>query len=310
MSWNELDTWIVVSASLVAVACALPGVFLLLSRQSMMAHGIAHSVLPGIVIAHLVSGGLETPVLLAGAVAAGLACAALTRALQNLANVEPGAALGIAFTSLFAVGLTLQRLFADHVHIEPSHVLYGNLETSIFEVVLEGSSFPAVARRAALGVLVNAAFVALFFKELRAATFDPEHGASVGARPHMTSYLLMASSAFTCVVAFEAVGSILVVAMMILPPAFASLFAGTLRGTFVLSLLFAVGTSVLGHVVSRGSLGAASAAALGFEDAGSTNTAGGIAVTAGAVLALGVAVRAVLRSRSLTDESEPRADPA
>ncbi|MEO0414261.1 MAG: metal ABC transporter permease, partial [Verrucomicrobiota bacterium] len=75
MNWAPLDTWIVLTASLIAMACVVPGVFLLLSRQSMVAHGIAHAVLPGIVIGHLVTGGVETPALLTGAILAGLLCA-------------------------------------------------------------------------------------------------------------------------------------------------------------------------------------------------------------------------------------------
>ena len=171
MNWTILDTWIVITASLVGMACALPGAFLLLSRQSMVAHGIAHSVLPGIVIGHLISGGVETPALLTGAVLAGITCAVMTRYLQSLSGVEAGAALGISFTTLFAIGLILQRLFADHVHIEPSHVLYGNLETSIFEVIIGDRTYPEAAARGLLALVINAAFVILLSKELVIATF-------------------------------------------------------------------------------------------------------------------------------------------
>ncbi len=286
MSWNILDTWIVITASLVAMACVIPGVFLLLSRQSMVAHGIAHAVLPGIVIGHLLSGGVETPALLTGAVFAGVMCAVLTRFLQNFSGVESGAALGITFTTLFAIGLVLQRLLADHVHIEPSHVLYGNLETSIFGVILEGSRFPEAAQRGLLALMVNLIFMGLFYKELMITTFDPGHGDTVGARPRLTYYLLMGISAMTCVIAFEAVGSILVVAMMIIPPAIASLFTRALKPLILLSLLIALVCALLGHLASLGTFGWVIASLTGLEDPGSTNTAGGIAVVCGLLFGL------------------------
>lgn len=295
MSWNILDTWIVITASLVAMACVIPGVFLLLSRQSMVAHGIAHAVLPGIVIGHLLSGGVETPALLTGAIVAGVLCAVITRFLQSFSGVEPGAALGITFTTLFAFGLVLQRLLADHVHIEPSHVLFGNLETSIFEVVIAGSSFPEAAQRGLMALLINLGFVALFYKELMITTFDPGHGDTVGARPRLAYYLLMGISAMTCVIAFEAVGSILVVAMMIIPPAIASLFTKALKPLIVLSLFIALICAVLGHLLSLGTLGWAIAAASGFENPGSTNTAGGIAVVCGLIFGLCAVARQFLR---------------
>lgn len=288
MNWGILDTWIVITAALVAMACVLPGVFLLLSRQSMVAHGIAHAVLPGIVIGHLVSGGVETPALLTGAVFAGILCAVLTRFLQNFSGVEAGAALGISFTTLFAIGLILQRLLADHVHIEPTHVLFGNLETAIFEVIISDSFFPEAALRGLLALVINLGFVILFVKELTITTFDPHHGDSVGARPRLMYYMLMAVSAITCVIAFEAVGSILVVAMMIIPPAIASLFTKDLKTLIVLSLAIAFFCALFGHVLSLGALGNSIAWLTGFDPVGSTNTAGGIAVVSG-ILFIGAA---------------------
>lgn len=291
MTWGLLDTWIVITASLIGMACALPGTFLLLSRQSMMAHGIAHAVLPGIVIGHLITGGVETPALLTGAVFAGIVCAVMTRYLQTLSGVEAGAALGISFTTLFAIGLILQRLFADHVHIEPDHVLYGNLETSIFEIIIGDQTYPGAAARGLLALLINASFVILLYKELVIATFDSHHGDTVGSRPRLMYYLLMAISAITCVIAFEAVGSILVVAMMIIPPAIASLFTRDLKTLLFLSLLLSVVCAIAGHLLSLGAFGNGLSRLIGFEDVGSTNTAGGIAAVSGLLFVISLLAR-------------------
>lgn len=290
MSWQLSDTWILITATSVGMACVLPGVFLLLSRQSMMAHGIAHSVLPGIVIAHLISGGVETPALMVGAVLAGILCAVLTRFLQNFSGVEAGAALGIAFTTLFAVGLIMQRLLADHVHIEPSHVFFGNLESAAW-----GRVFPEAAARGLLSLAINTIFVVALFKELTICTFDPNHGNTVGARPRITYYLLMAISAVTCVIAFEAVGSILVVAMIIIPPAIGSLFTKDLKTLIYLSLVIALICSLLGYLLSRGFFGNSIATVLGFERVGSTTVAGGIAVVAGLLFIISAIIRKFAR---------------
>jgi len=250
MTWIELDTWIVATSIAVAVACVLPGCFLFLSRQSMMSHGISHAVLPGIVIGHLVTGEVDTPALFIGAILAGVACALLTRFLQRLSGVEEGAALGISFTTLFAVGLVMQRLFADNVHIEPSHILMGNLEVAVFSSIGPESPVPVTFIKASIVALINLIFVGIFFKELTIATFDPNHGDSVASRPKLMYYLLMTLSAVTCVIAFEAVGSILVVAMIILPPAVASFFTKSLKALIFLSIVFASLACLLGHLLS------------------------------------------------------------
>lgn len=268
----------VLTAAMVAIACVLPGCFLFLSKQSMMSHGIAHAVLPGIVIGHLASGQVETPALFVGAIVAGVTCAILSRVLQRLSGVEEGAALGVSFTFLFAIGLVLQRLLADNVHIEPSHVLMGNLETAIFDYTLSDTTAPEAFWRALITVVINAGFVLLFFKELTYATFDARHAETVEARPQLMYYLLMTLSALTCVIAFEAVGSILVVAMMIIPPAIASFFTKKLKTLIALALVNGVLACFLGHLLSVTLFGKIAEKVFDLESVGSTNTAGGITV--------------------------------
>lgn len=297
MTWMDLDTWIVLTAAMVSVACVLPGCFLFLSRQSMMSHGIAHAVLPGIVLGHLATGQVETPALFIGAIIAGVACAVLTRSLQNLSGVEEGAALGISFTTLFAVGLVLQRLLADSVHIEPSHVLMGNLETAIFDYSLSDQRAPEAFWRAACAVGLNLIFLLLFFKELRIATFDANHADTVEARPRVMYYGLMTLSALTCVVAFEAVGSILVVAMMILPPAIATQFTKNLKILILLSVGIGVISCLIGHFLSIGFFGKVSGLLFGLEDIGSTNTAGGITLVLCFLLGVGIFKKKVYSPR-------------
>ncbi|HLQ43889.1 MAG TPA: metal ABC transporter permease, partial [Planctomycetaceae bacterium] len=161
------DTWVVLIGALAAMACALPGCFLLLRQQSMMGDAISHTSLLGIVAAFFASNWLVKAAVIApatelsirhlamcvGAVAVGVLSAWLTESLQKLGNVESSAALGVVFTSLFALGLLLIRAIADDVHIDPDCVLYGTIETSVLETV-GGSGVPraVVVNGVVLGV--------------------------------------------------------------------------------------------------------------------------------------------------------------
>ena len=277
MIWTNHDTWIAITAAIAAMACVIPGVFLVLSRQSMMSHGVAHAVLPGIVVSFLIMHEREMVSMLVGAILAAVLTGALTRFFQTFGKVEPGAALGIAFTTLFAIGLVLVRVFADYAHIEPSHVLFGSLEMSVFG---EGTP-PPIAVRSAIMLLGNLILTILFFKELKIATFDPELASSLGFRPQWVQYGVMSVTATTAVIAFESVGSILVIAMMIGPPATAFLLTKDLKKLIALSLLIAAATSILGHVMSIRGFGAITASIFRLEPVGSTNTAGGMAIVSG-----------------------------
>jgi len=288
MDWTEIDTWMVITASLFGIACVIPGCFLFLGKQSMMSHGVSHAVLPGIVLAYLISGEINAVALLIGAVISGMVCVGLSRALEQLSGINANAALGISFTSLFSVGLILQRLFADHVHIEPSHVLFGDLEIAVLDTVLFGpNSFDSIVWRAATIAIINLVLGVVFFKELKITTFDPNHASSVSARPQLIYYLLMVISSITAVMAFEAVGSILVVAMMIIPPAIAYQFTSNLKWMLALSVLFSILSSVIGHTLSIDFFGRIIGQCFELETT-ATSSAGGIAVTSGALLFLTV----------------------
>jgi manganese/zinc/iron transport system permease protein len=260
-SWTSLDTWIVVIGSLSAMACALPGCFLLLRRQSLMGDALSHTSLLGIVAAFigthwLVEANVISPstelsmrhlAMCVGAIGVGVLSAWLTEALQKLGNVESSSALGVVFTSLFALGLLLIRAIADDVHIDPDCVLYGAIETAPLES-LGGSSLPraVVVNGVVLGV--NLLLTLLLFKELQLSAFDPALATSLGIPAQVMHYGLMGVTAMTLVAAFESVGSILVIAMLIVPPATAYLLTDRLPRLIGLSLLIAALSAVLGHV--------------------------------------------------------------
>jgi len=279
MTWYPMDTWIVVTGALAATACALLGNFLVLRKMSMMGDAISHAVLPGLAIAFLVTGARASPTMFVGAAIVGVLTAVFTQWISRFGKVDEGASMGIVFTSLFAVGLLLIVQAADHVDLDPGCVLYGAIELTPLDVVWRPQVLGQMLEvpRAALvlgGVtLLNLGFVVAFFKELRISSFDPELATTMGIHSNLMHYLLMTLVAVTTVAAFEAVGSIIVIAMLIVPAATAHLLTDRLWLMVVLSALFAVASAVLGHLSALIVPGW-----FGFAD---TSTSGMMAVMAG-----------------------------
>ncbi|MEZ5846887.1 MAG: metal ABC transporter permease [Geminicoccaceae bacterium] len=285
----QLDMPAILLAVLAAVACAIPGNFLVLRRQSLLGDAISHVVLPGIVIGFLLSGTTSTWPMLLGAGAAAIVAVALIELVRRLSGLESGAVMGIVFTSMFAAGvLILERSEARNVHIDVQHALYGNIEGTVW---LEPASIrdlldpailatmPGEIARLFVVVLVIAVLVVAFFKELRITTFDPGLAATLGFSPGLVSAGLVLLAALAAVAAFDAVGSILVIAMFVCPPAIARHLTDHLAMQVILSVATAVFAALSGYV-----LAAFVPLWLGYGHA--FNVAGAMAVTAGLMLAV------------------------
>lgn len=296
--WNFRDSWIAVTAALAAMACAIPGCFLFLRRQSMMGDALSHTSLPGIVAALLfanwmrVQGWIDDAsypaaqhtIMFGGAIVVGIFAAFLTEWIQKLGRVEAGAALGVVFTSLFAAGLLLMRVAADDVHIDPDCVFYGTIETAGLS---SRGEMPTPAITNGIALLVNLALVILFYKELKISTFDPDLATTLGINARAMHYGLMAVTAATLVAAFESVGVVLVIALLIVPAATASLLTDRMGWMLALSMIIAAGCSVLGHLFAM-TLPAMLFPRLGFESVKDASTAGMMAGTCGLVFVLSV----------------------
>lgn len=276
MMWTSLDSWMVATGILSALSCALLGNFLLVRRLSMMGDAISHAVLPGLAVAFLVTGSREAGPMLLGALLAGVLTALLTQALAHVGKVDENASMGVVFTTLFALGLLLIVQAADRVDLDPSCVLYGALElTPLDRISVAGYALPRafVMNAAVLGF--NAAVILALFKELTIGAFDPLLAETQGFRPRWMHQLLMALVALTAVACFETVGSILVVAMLVVPAAAARLLSSRLPTMVLWSLVIAAASVVLGHV------GAITIPVqFGYAD---TTTAGMMAVAAGVI---------------------------
>lgn len=281
MIWTSLDTWIVITAVLSALACALPGCFLVLRKMSMMGDAISHAVLPGLAIAFVVTNSRDSLSMFIGAAAVGVLTAVFVDWVNRLGGVEESAAMGVVFTTLFALGLILLVRGADHVDIDPGCVLYGAVEL----VPMDTRDFfawtvPRAVVNLGVVLFINILFITVFFKELKVSTFDPALSDTLGINSQVMNLALMAVVAVTAVAAFESVGSILVIAMLIVPAATAQLLTDRLAPMLVTSALVATAAAVLGHVSAI-----TLPSYVGFED---TNTAGMMAVVAGAMFFLAV----------------------
>ncbi|MDG1668071.1 MAG: metal ABC transporter permease [Opitutae bacterium] len=254
MTWYIIDTWIVLISILAAVACALLGNFLVLRKMSMMGDAISHAVLPGLAIAFLITGARASLTMFIGAAVVGILTALFTQWVSRFGKVDEGASMGIVFTTLFAVGLLLIVQAADHVDLDASCVLYGAIELTPLDVVWRPELFGSVLQvpRSALLLsavcAVNLLFVILFFKELQITSFDSELATTMGINANLMHYMLMTLVAITTVAAFEAVGSIIVIAMLIVPAATAHLLTDQLHWMVVISAIFAALSAALGHV--------------------------------------------------------------
>ena len=255
----QLDLVPLATLCLAAISAALVGSVQLLRRQALAADAASHVALPGIVIGFLATGTTEAHAMLSGALLAALAAALLTHALQRL-GIEASAALGAVFTTFFAAGVVLLELTgAGAIHLDVRHVLFGAPETLVWLAATDLNALtdpaalaelPPALPRLAVTTLVIAALMALTFKEIRAAAFDPVHAELSGLRPRLVSIGLALASAAAAVFAFEAVGAILVVALFVCGPAAARLLTDDLRTHIHLSAAIALASTLAGYLAA------------------------------------------------------------
>ncbi|MFZ5963099.1 metal ABC transporter permease [Thalassococcus sp. BH17M4-6] len=272
-----------------AVACALPGNFLVLRRQSLIGDAISHVVLPGIVVAFLLTGRIAAGPMMLGAAGAAFVAVILIETIRRLGRIDTGAAMGVVFTAMFAAGvLLLEQSDTSSVHLDVEHALFGNLESLIW---LEATGWSSLLDPAALAglpvelprmagtLLVVSLFTWLFWRPLKLATFDEDFARTLGLPVAALSLGLVISAAVAAVAAFDAVGSIIVIAMFICPPAAARLMTNRLSHQLWCSVVFATLSAILGYVL-------AGYGPLWFGALNAVSAAGMIATVSGLILAV------------------------
>lgn len=236
-------------AVIVAVACSLPGTFLVLRKMSMMSDSITHTILLGIVLAFFITHDLSSPLLIAGAALTGVVTVWLTELLSRTRLLAEDAATGVVFPLLFSIAIILITRYADAVHLDTDSVLLGELAFAPFDRMLIGGIDIGAKAIYTTGILllINLAAIIIFFKEAKAATFDPMLAAVLGFSPALVHYGLMTLVSLTTVGAFQAVGSVLVVAFMIGPPITAYLLTDDLKRMLILSSIIGAVNGILGY---------------------------------------------------------------
>lgn len=236
-------------AVVVAIACAIPGVFLVLRKMALISDAISHSILPGIVIGFFITQDLNSPLLILLAAFTGVITVVLVELIQKTGLVKEDTAIGLVFPALFSIGVILIAKNANDVHLDVDAVLLGELAFAPFDrLIISGMDMgPQSLWVMGVVLLITLVLLFLFFKELKVSTFDAGLSSALGFSPLVLHYGLMSVSSVTVVGAFDAVGAILVVALMIAPAATAYLLTSDLKKMLFLSVGFGVFSAITGY---------------------------------------------------------------
>ncbi|MCR9152874.1 MAG: metal ABC transporter permease [Bacteroidetes bacterium] len=274
--------YIILTGALVAASSALLGSFLVLRKMAMLGDAISHAVLPGIVVAFLLSGQRENLSLLIGAAASGLLATFLIELLHRKARLQEDASIGISFTWLFAIGILLISTYTGQVDLDQECVLYGEIAYVPLDQISLGSWWtgPRPLLISGLLFLVSLGYIIISFKGLKLLSFNQDHARSLGVRTQVWHFSFMAMVSLVTVLAFEIVGAILIVAFLVVPAATAYLWSRSLIPMLILAVVFGVLSSVGGYYL-----------ALGLDG----SIAGAMVSVAGILMAISVLIIKVLK---------------
>jgi len=242
---------ILLTGMLVGVSASLLGSFLVLRGNSMLADAISHSILFGIALAWLLTGQTSGPVQIAGAALSGVLAVYLIETLTRTRRLRDDAAIGLVFPALFSAGVILINVFARDVHLDEHTVLLGEIGFVWLDTVtLGGIEVPRAMLAMAVMLVLDAAFVLAFYKALKLATFDPDLARALGLAPGLIFYVHLSLLSGTAVAAFDAVGVVLFITFVVVPPATAYLLTRRLSSMIVLAMILAAASAPLGYAVA------------------------------------------------------------
>jgi manganese/zinc/iron transport system permease protein len=247
------DFYIILTACLVAINCAIMGSFLVMRKMVMIGDAISHAVLPGIFFAYILSGSTSSLPILIGAASSGILATILIEWFTQKARLQSDASIGVSYTLLFAIGIILISKFGANADIDQQCVLYGELEyVSLWLEPIIGN-FYLPRQTIILGVVCIIIILAVIwgYKGLFITTFDPNFSISTGIAVGFWHYFLMSGVSLTTVVSFESVGAILVIAFLSGPPAIAYLLTGNFRKMLILACAFGILCSVIGYYFAK-----------------------------------------------------------
>lgn len=236
-------------ASIVAIACAIPGTFLVLRKMALISDAISHSILPGLVVGFFITHDLNSPLLIIMGTLSGVLTVVLVEYIQKTGLVKEDTAIGLVFPALFSIGVILIAKNANDVHLDIDAVLLGELAFAPFDRWMpNGTDLGPKSLWIISSILLTTIILLIaYFKELKISTFDTGLATALGFSPTLIHYGLMSVASVTTVGAFDAVGAILVVALMIAPPATAYLITTNLKKMLLLSVFFGVFSAIAGY---------------------------------------------------------------
>lgn len=247
-----MDLTIFIIAAFTALASSIVGVFLLLRKMSMMTDAISHTVLLGIIFAFMLVNDLSSPFLIVGATIMGVITVYLIEMLVKTKRTSEDAATGVVFPLLFSIAVIIISMEFRNVHIDVDAVLLGSLEFAKYDsLIIFGTNIgPKSLYIMGIVLIINLLFFIIFYKELKISSFDPSLAAVLGFSPVIIHYVLMTLVSLTAVSAFNAVGSILVIALMIGPAMTALIFTKDLLKTVLVAMLIAVFNTFIGYLLA------------------------------------------------------------
>ena len=247
--------WIILTGSFVSISCGLLGSYLILRKMAMVGDAISHAVLPGIVIAFLISGQRDSLTMLLGAGVIGVLTTFLIEFFHQKGNLQTDASIGVTFTWLFALGIILISAYAGQVDLDQDCVLHGEIAYVPIDLWITASG-KIIGPRAVFitgsVMIIVISFIIIGYKELFLTTFDPAFAAAIGISTALWHYLLMGAVSLATVASFESVGAILVVALLIAPPATAYLLTEKLIPMLIITVILGIMVSVSGYYLAVG----------------------------------------------------------
>lgn len=239
---------ILLTAGLVATACGLLGPFLVLRRVSLLGDAVSHAVLPGIVASFLLFHSRAPLLVILGAAVFAVVCVVAIDALKSSGLVASDAAIALVFPALFGLGVLGVHRYAANIHLDLDSTIYGEIAFAPFRT-LEIAGFEIGRSIVIMGIisLANLALVGLLWKELKATSFDPLFSRVSGFSPRLVSRIVLVAVAITAVTAFESVGAILVIALLIVPASAAHLLTDRLLTMVGLSVVIGWASAGLGY---------------------------------------------------------------
>lgn len=243
-----IDLPALLSVCLASILCAIMGSFLVLQRQAVLVDAISHSILPGIVISVILSSSFSMIYVMSGAVISSLITVLLVYILQSRFRIEQGAAIGAVFTTMFALGVVLlETSIGSKVHLDTQHVLYGALDLSYWPAPISFETMPNDIKTLMALLLILIVLVVTNIKEIRLVIFDPAYAKLLGFNVRAYLIVQMILTAIVAVAAFQAMGSVLVIALFICPAACARLLVDTIKAQLALSSFIALLCAITGY---------------------------------------------------------------